>query len=232
MYIIVSSYTFATAFISLSVVSVTLCFVSFSVVFVFFFFFFQAEDGIRDGRVTGVQTCALPISADHAGVALLDVDRQHARAQRVLEVEADRVDRVAHVEEGRDVDGLVGPVHAARAVRLDVAGEGNQLGMVEHLGVPGRLGVRADRADAAVLDHDHAVLDVRSRLRYDPAGLDHDLAARTRGREPRRGQRGRERGQQGEGRDPGEVPVHGGLHRGGSAVTAARVCVCLGSRGV
>src|SRR5689334_24125347 len=27
------------------------------------FFFFQAEDGIRDGTVTGVQTCALPISA-------------------------------------------------------------------------------------------------------------------------------------------------------------------------
>src|SRR6267154_6396024 len=27
-----------------------------------FVFFFQAEDGIRDGRVTGVQTCALPIS--------------------------------------------------------------------------------------------------------------------------------------------------------------------------
>src|SRR6266487_2922319 len=29
--------------------------------FFLFFFFFQAEDGIRDGRVTGVQTCALPI---------------------------------------------------------------------------------------------------------------------------------------------------------------------------
>src|SRR5436305_333069 len=27
----------------------------------FFFFFFQAEDGIRDADVTGVQTCALPI---------------------------------------------------------------------------------------------------------------------------------------------------------------------------
>src|SRR5689334_11783332 len=26
-------------------------------------FFFQAEDGIRDGTVTGVQTCALPISS-------------------------------------------------------------------------------------------------------------------------------------------------------------------------
>src|SRR5260370_41672617 len=29
----------------------------------FFFFFFQAEDGIRDSSVTGVQTCALPISS-------------------------------------------------------------------------------------------------------------------------------------------------------------------------
>src|SRR2546430_14905249 len=29
-----------------------------------FFFFFQAEDGIRDLTVTGVQTCALPISRD------------------------------------------------------------------------------------------------------------------------------------------------------------------------
>src|SRR6266851_7238854 len=28
-----------------------------------FFFFFQAEDGIRDRDVTGVQTCALPICA-------------------------------------------------------------------------------------------------------------------------------------------------------------------------
>src|SRR2546430_4049021 len=30
--------------------------------FYFVFFFFQAEDGIRDLTVTGVQTCALPIS--------------------------------------------------------------------------------------------------------------------------------------------------------------------------
>src|SRR5688572_26958170 len=30
-------------------------------IFLFFFFFFQAEDGIRDLTVTGVQTCALPI---------------------------------------------------------------------------------------------------------------------------------------------------------------------------
>src|SRR3989454_9124665 len=33
------------------------------VLYFYFFFFFQAEDGIRDYKVTGVQTCALPISA-------------------------------------------------------------------------------------------------------------------------------------------------------------------------
>src|SRR2546429_6736758 len=32
------------------------------------FFFFQAEDGIRDVAVTGVQTCALPISHGERGV--------------------------------------------------------------------------------------------------------------------------------------------------------------------
>src|SRR5699024_12045785 len=32
------------------------------ILFVFLYFFFKAEDGIRDRNVTGVQTCALPIS--------------------------------------------------------------------------------------------------------------------------------------------------------------------------
>src|SRR5699024_12145388 len=34
------------------------------------YFFFQAEDGIRDRNVTGVQTCALPISQDRGDVHL------------------------------------------------------------------------------------------------------------------------------------------------------------------
>src|SRR6266436_2660903 len=36
-----------------------------------FFFFFQAEDGIRDVAVTGVQTCALPICKETGETALL-----------------------------------------------------------------------------------------------------------------------------------------------------------------
>src|SRR2546430_11309220 len=39
----------------------------------FFFFFFQAEDGIRDLTVTGVQTCALPICGGHQRDAQLAV---------------------------------------------------------------------------------------------------------------------------------------------------------------
>src|SRR2546422_10934527 len=46
---------------------------------VFTFFFFQAEDGIRDVAVTGVQTCALPIS--ELSVQLHPGDRILALAQ-------------------------------------------------------------------------------------------------------------------------------------------------------
>src|SRR5689334_23958772 len=37
-----------------------------------FFFFFQAEDGIRDGTVSGVQTCALPILIEAEVTAIVD----------------------------------------------------------------------------------------------------------------------------------------------------------------
>src|SRR2546429_3677921 len=36
-------------------------------------FFFQAEDGIRDVAVTGVQTCALPISAYERGARVMSI---------------------------------------------------------------------------------------------------------------------------------------------------------------
>src|SRR2546422_2088371 len=46
----------------------------------FVFFFFQAEDGIRDVAVTGVQTCALPIfepgSAEHRVRVAIDEARE------------------------------------------------------------------------------------------------------------------------------------------------------------
>src|SRR5256885_12482240 len=41
--------------------------VSSGIILISCFFFFQAEDGIRDYKVTGVQTCALPISRERRG---------------------------------------------------------------------------------------------------------------------------------------------------------------------
>src|SRR5207244_8417402 len=49
-----------------------------------FFFFFQAEDGIRDDLVTGVQTCALPISANATAVADLKIASSPIALQEVV----------------------------------------------------------------------------------------------------------------------------------------------------
>src|SRR2546422_11248998 len=55
--------------------------------YIVFFFFFQAEDGIRDVAVTGVQTCALPIYVlaaapiSRAGVAI--VGRRFERLEQI-----------------------------------------------------------------------------------------------------------------------------------------------------
>src|SRR5947208_3815393 len=74
-------------------------------------FFFQAEDGIRDDLVTGVQTCALPISRREGA-------RRDAHVHRWLQVAARSAGpRQVHVlllrartppgGDGRDADGLV-----------------------------------------------------------------------------------------------------------------------------
>src|SRR5205809_3142547 len=66
----------------------------------FCFFFFQAEDGIRDVAVTGVQTCALPISPwayiDHLVRANGSSRRQHQMIDvRPGRVEDRRIQRAA-----------------------------------------------------------------------------------------------------------------------------------------
>src|SRR5207249_7736437 len=51
-----------------------------------YFFFFQAEDGIRDRNVTGVQTCALPIYWDLRGGVDEYLGKVAFEGQRVLEI--------------------------------------------------------------------------------------------------------------------------------------------------
>src|SRR5205823_9265723 len=61
------------------------------------FFFFQAEDGIRDKLVTGVQTCALPISRP----------RPSAAAEKAVEIRPQRVRQIPQAAEGRGREVLV-----------------------------------------------------------------------------------------------------------------------------
>src|SRR5256886_9174684 len=60
-----------------------------------YFFFFQAEDGIRDLTVTGVQTCALPISHVVRGVlARLDGEEVLGVADVRAQIRGHRVERL------------------------------------------------------------------------------------------------------------------------------------------
>src|SRR2546427_5785996 len=77
------------------------------------FFFFQAEDGIRDLTVTGVQTCALPICpgrvdrADAADASFdLEVadDVEHGRLQRETAGHVKAVLRAAETAQVRRID--------------------------------------------------------------------------------------------------------------------------------
>src|SRR5476649_1356657 len=63
-------------------------------VFIVFFFFFQAEDGIRDHCVTGVQTCALPIWSV----------RQAARNQKKMPAPSNPEPRSEERRVGKSVD--------------------------------------------------------------------------------------------------------------------------------
>src|SRR5256885_5837809 len=50
------------------------------------FFFFQAEDGIRDYKVTGVQTCALPIFFGTTNVATYNRNLHHRRRSTLRQI--------------------------------------------------------------------------------------------------------------------------------------------------
>src|SRR5690348_18463842 len=69
-------------------------------------FFFQAEDGIRDGRVTGVQTCALPIcprtrSAHHRSIRAEVTDLLAGRAVEGLRPPTGVINQKERSEERR-----------------------------------------------------------------------------------------------------------------------------------
>src|SRR5229473_6708778 len=89
----------------------------------FFFFFFQAEDGIRDKLVTGVQTCALPISAAWSERALAWNESCRTLGERLKlgALRASSVDSSA---------GAVQLMHEEAATTIALAPAGGNLGFV------------------------------------------------------------------------------------------------------
>src|SRR3990170_1540324 len=79
---------------------------------IIFFFFFQAEDGIRDDLVTGVQTCALPIlDLDVSGRRVTAIGGGHGLAvalQGILEY-ADIITAIVGVADDGGSSGRLAP---------------------------------------------------------------------------------------------------------------------------
>src|SRR5256885_7028969 len=87
----------------------------------FGFFFFQAEDGIRDYKVTGVQTCALPISGASVTIpfkvdALHHALRADEHARAVGAANTLRRDGTVWEATNTDIDGFLAPRSEERRV--------------------------------------------------------------------------------------------------------------------
>src|SRR2546422_8986894 len=88
-----------------------------------YIFFFQAEDGIRDVAVTGVQTCALPISSEAALARLEELASEPWMHQGALSHTRDRYRlRTRHLR-GHADGVLETPIEAKSIAHLRLARE-------------------------------------------------------------------------------------------------------------
>src|SRR5258707_11793506 len=86
------------------------------------FFFFQAEDGIGDIGVTGVQTCALPISA-RPGARRWSARDQSCREPAIDAPLAAQPDAIFNAEFGTDLVRLVREANTRRSEERRVGKE-------------------------------------------------------------------------------------------------------------
>src|SRR5207249_7302271 len=94
-----------------------------------FLFFFQAEDGIRDRNVTGVQTCALPIYVEPACHRLIGFAEADLLVTRGLDIKfthdwTDPDTRVSTDSRVRDSLGEIGRASCRERVEVSVGGGG------------------------------------------------------------------------------------------------------------
>src|SRR2546426_8693420 len=121
-----------------------------------FFFFFQAEDGIRDYKVTGVQTCALPISG-RTGFAHLFEHIMFMGSQHVPTGEFDRLLEAA----GADNNGST----TEDRTNYYEDGPANALPLMLYLDAD-RMGVLLPEMTADKVDLQRGVVQNEPRPRY------------------------------------------------------------------
>ena len=136
-----------------------------------------AQRHLVDGPAPALQRDRL--AADRIARARVDVNGEHAAANRVAEAQVGRVNRV----DGADLRGdrlghfvgvLAGPAfgllaHSDVRVRIDEAGQDPRARGVDHLSAVGNSDGRADRRDPAVLDQHRSSLDLWTSDRNHPA---------------------------------------------------------------
>src|SRR5207302_6238070 len=101
-------------------------------------FFFQAEDGIRDFHVTGVQTCALPILRGLARAITL-VEQRDPSVRHLLESLGDRAARPMAL-------GFTGAPGTGKSTLVDARSEERRVGKeCRWRGAPARSKVKGER---------------------------------------------------------------------------------------
>src|SRR5207302_3634364 len=119
-----------------------------SAVLCLYFFFFQAEDGIRDFHVTGVQTCALPIcNCGYHGI------------ERARPIGGNRLEH--YPDSPRALDAMVAAIAAARAtihfenyiIRDDATGRRFADALAERAGAGVRVRVLYDALGSIGTSH-------------------------------------------------------------------------------
>src|SRR3989441_7056940 len=109
-----------------------------------FFFFFQAEDGIRDKLVTGVQTCALPISKHMGAERVIAMSRHESRQKLAREFGAtdivtergdEGVARIRELTDGIGADSVLECVGTQEAMMQAIRST-RRGGYVGYVGVP------------------------------------------------------------------------------------------------
>src|SRR3989454_3171289 len=136
-----------------------------------FFFFFQAEDGIRDYKVTGVQTCALPIGINVNMAVDASPKELRATATSLLIETGSPVDRgrllatlLGELDRLYDHAGTHGPddIEAAYRVACDTIGKPVRIELIGSEKIEGTAEGLASDGALRLLTKNGKVLEIRA----------------------------------------------------------------------